>query len=178
MIEVLYPVSGFLMKIADECEDEWGMPRTGMVAGALCGASAGLLSVSDPAAACIFLGIFAGTLLSFKVDCMSHAAAALVFVLFILAGGLPVISIPAVLMCTLAAYLDEYGNDNPVIYGKSKILRLFFDYRFSLKIVIVLLAILSLASFKTGFGPLTVILFLLFEAAYELGGRVGHQGAR
>ncbi|MBC7112037.1 MAG: hypothetical protein PWP32_543 [Methanothermobacter sp.] len=174
MIEFLYPVSGFLMKIADECEDEWGRPRTGMVAGALCGVSAGFLSVSDPAAACIFIGIFAGTILSLKVDCLSHAVAALVFILIILSGGLPVISIPATLLCTLGAYIDEYGNDNPAVYRRSRILRIFFDYRFSLKMVVVLLAVLSFAGFMTGFGPLTVLLFLLFEAAYEVGGRIGH----
>jgi len=173
MIELLFPVSGFLMKVADDAEDELGRPLTGMVAGALCGLSSGVLSTADTAAACIFLGIFAGTLLSCKIDCPSHVLAAAVFIMVLLLGGLPSLSIPALVACTAAAYVDEYGNDNQRVYEKGPFFRLFFDYRFSLKAVIVILAVISLLGISdTAFGPSTVLFFILFELAYEIAGRI------
>ncbi|MDI9615691.1 hypothetical protein [Methanothermobacter sp.] len=173
MIELLFPVSGFLMKVADDAEDEWGRPLTGMVAGALCGLSSGVLSTADTAAACIFLGIFAGTLLSCKIDCPSHVLAAAVFFLVLFFGEVPPLSIPALVACTAGAYIDEYGNDNPGVYEKGRFFRFFFDYRFSLKAVIVLLAVISLLEVSdTGFGPATVLFFILFEVAYEIAGTI------
>ncbi len=63
--------------------------------------------------------------------------------------------------CILGAWIDELGNDNPKVYSKGKFFEYFFDYRFSMKVVILLLAIfgyLQLISF---------VYFLLFEIFYE-----------
>ncbi|MEN4006497.1 MAG: hypothetical protein PQ964_03980 [Methanobacteriaceae archaeon] len=56
-------------------------------------------------------------------------------------------------ICAIAAYIDEIGNDNKKVYEKSRILEIFFKYRFALKTVILVLA-----------------LFLIFELAYEFTG--------
>lgn len=173
LFELLYPLSGFLMKLADDAEDECGRPVTGLVAGMLCGLAVGALAVSNIEAAYIFLGIFAGTLLSLKIDCMSHIAAAAVFLTVLLLNGFPQIALPTLALCALAAYIDEWGNDNPRVYEKGRFFRLFFEYRFSLKIAIFILVIASLTgvSIFYGFHFLTLLYFLLFEAAYEVTGR-------
>ncbi|MEJ8543550.1 hypothetical protein U2150_08615 [Methanothermobacter wolfeii] len=158
------------MKTADDSEDVSGKRLQGLMAGGLCGLSVGVLALNDPDAASLFLGIFMGTLLSLKIDCPSHILAAMVFISVIVAGGLPGLWLPGFAVCTAAAYIDEYGNDNPKIYSRGSFFRIFFGYRFSLKIAVAILALLSLGGMAagTGFRPETFIFFLLFEAAYEL----------
>ena len=61
----------------------------------------------------------------------------------------------------VGAIIDEMGNDNEKIYEKSKFLEYFFDYRFALKVVILLLVLLGLLNIWS------FIYFLCFEIAYE-----------
>ena len=62
----------------------------------------------------------------------------------------------------IGAIIDELGNDNENLYNKSKFLEYFFDYRFALKVVILLLVLVGLLNFWS------FIYFLCFEIAYEI----------
>ncbi|MGZ7108011.1 MAG: hypothetical protein ACXVHW_03485, partial [Methanobacterium sp.] len=82
-------------------------------------------------------------------------------------------------ICTVAAYIDEIGNDNPKIYKKNKFLKIFFEYRFALKTAILVLALFGIInSFYPAFQSYgvefmqvqTLILFLTFEIGYEFAG--------
>ena len=62
----------------------------------------------------------------------------------------------------IGAIIDELGNDNKQIYSKSKFLEYFFEYRFALKVVILLLVLIGLLNIWS------FIYFLCFEIAYEI----------
>ena len=87
------------------------------------------------------------------------------FVIAFLLLGLPsftYLSFITIIICMIGAIIDELGNDNKQIYSKSKFLEYFFDYRFALKVVILLLVLIGLLNIWS------FIYFLCFEIAYEI----------
>lgn len=179
MLEILfYPLSGLFMKVSDDANDLKNNKILGVVAAIICGASIGFLAVTSADAACIFLAILIGTVAAWKVDCLNHMLSLLIFVGIIIILGFPAIGIITLLVCAAAAFLDEVGNDSKWA-TQQKYLHGFFQYRFALKIVILVFSIMGLLLtlfpvLKIGgiqfFNPLTFIYFLLFELAYELVG--------
>ena len=180
MLEIpLYALSGFFMKISDDMHDKKNNMLFGVLAGILCGLLLGYLVSISVDAAYIFFGVFIGTFLSKKVNCINHIITALIFVVIVFLLGFPAISIGTLIICSVAAYIDEIGNDNKKIYEKSRILEIFFEYRFALKTTILILAVFgTIQSFYPGFtiygiyflGIQTFLYFLLFEISYELAG--------
>lgn len=89
--------------------------------------------------------------------------------------GIPSIGIITLTLCTMAAWLDEVGNDRKS-FKKIKILEPFFKYRCALKIMVLILCLLGglqLTNTVTGlyfFQPITFIYFILFDLFYELAG--------
>ncbi len=175
---ILYSLSGFLMKLSDDAYDKKKNITIAVFAGIFCGLFIGYLAVTSADAACIFIAILIGTLLSLKVDSLNHIAALLLFVLIIVYIGIPTIGIVTLLFCSVAAFLDEIGNDNKWIKNKKKIKK-FFEYRFSLKITVMIFAVLGLL--QNMFPALripgvqyflfqTFIYFILFDLFYELAG--------
>lgn len=174
---LLYAFSGFFMKLSDDAYDKKKNIFLAIVAGILCGSFIGYLAVTSADAACIFIAILMGTLLSLKIDSLNHIAALLLFVLIVVYIGIPMIGIITLLICSIAAFLDEVGNDNRFI--KNKLLKLFFEYRFTLKITVFMFALLGLL--QSSYPALqipgvqyfllpTFIYFLLFDLFYELAG--------
>ncbi len=174
---LLYAFSGFFMKLSDDAYDKKKNIFLAIVAGILCGSFIGYLAVTSADAACIFIAILIGTLLSLKIDSLNHIAALLLFVLIVVYIGIPMIGIITLLICSIAAFLDEVGNDNRFI--KNKLLKLFFEYRFTLKITVFMFALLGLL--QSSYPALqipgvqyfllpTFIYFLLFDLFYELAG--------
>lgn len=180
MLEIpLYALSGFFMKISDDMHDKKNNMVLGILAGILCGLMLGYLVTISIDAAYIFFGVFLGTFLSKKVNCINHIVTALIFVIIVFLLGFPAVGLGTLAICTIAAYIDEIGNDNKRIYEKSRILEIFFEYRFALKTAILILAILgTIQSFYPGFtiygiyflGIQTFLYFLLFEISYEIAG--------
>jgi len=176
---LLYPLSGFLMKISDDMHDKKNNKQLGILAGILCGILIGFLVTINVDAAYIFFGVFIGTFLAKKINCINHIVTAMIFLIIVFIFGFPAVGIGTVIICTIAAYIDEIGNDNKKIYRKSRLLETFFEYRFALKTTILVLAFLGLMSsyyppfkiygihFMAG---QTFILFLTFEMAYEFAG--------
>ncbi len=179
MLEILfYSLSGLFMKVSDDAHDQKHNILLGVVAAVICGISIGYLAVNSADAACIFLAILIGTVAAWKVDCLNHLISLLIFVGIILIMGFPTIGILTLLVCAAAAFLDEIGNDSKWA-AQRRYVKEFFQYRFALKIVILIFAVLGmLAALYPGlqifgvqfFAPLTFIYFLCFELSYELVG--------
>lgn len=180
MLEILlYPLSGFFMKISDDMHDKKNNMFLGILAGILCGLFLGYLVTISLDAAYIFFGVFIGTFLAKKINCINHIVTAIVFLIIVFLLGFPAIGIGTLMICSIAAYIDEIGNDNKRIYRKSKILETFFEYRFTLKTAILVLAIFGIIqNFYPAFkiygiyflGIQTFLYFVMFELSYELAG--------
>ena len=174
---VLYAFSGLVMKLSDDAYDRKKNIILAIVAGILCGLFIGYLAVTSADAACIFIAILIGTILSLKVDSLNHIAALLLFVLIVVYIGIPTIGIVTLLICSVAAFLDEIGNDNKWI--KNRKVKIFFEYRFTLKIAVLLFVVLGLLQFTYPgliipgvqyFLLQTFVYFILFDLFYELAG--------
>lgn len=164
-----YILSGFFMKISDDEYDEKNNKTLAIIFGIICGAFTAVASSLSHDAACIFIAILIGNILALKVDGIHHIVTMLSFLIIFIILGFPsftYLSVVIIIACILGAIIDEKGNDNEKLYEKSKFLMYFFDFRFTLKVVILILAILGLVSIWT------LVYFILFEIAYEIARRL------
>ena len=160
-----YFLSGFFMKLSDDEYDEKSNKAIAIALGIVCGLFTAYACSIDLDAACIFIAILIGNILALKVDGIHHIATMASFIIaFIILGLQPFtfLSIFTIIICMIGAIIDELGNDNEKIYAKSKFLEYFFDYRFALKVVILLLVLVGLLNIWS------FIYFLCFEIAYEI----------
>ncbi|MGN0105998.1 hypothetical protein [Methanobrevibacter ruminantium] len=160
-----YFFSGFFMKLSDDEYDEKSNKAIAILLGTVCGLFTAYACSIDLDAACIFIAILIGNILAFKVDGIHHIATMASFIIAFLFLGLQsftYLSIITIIICMIGAIIDEIGNDNEKIYSKSKFLEYFFDYRFALKVVILLLVLIGLLNIWS------FIYFLCFEIAYEI----------
>ena len=132
--------------------------------GVLCGLASAFAAISDVGAAYIFISIPIGNFLALKIDGIHHVFALLVFIVICLIAGIPEMSLPVLLICILGVLADEVGHELISTVTDNKFLNLFFEYRFVLKIVILLLAICG------AFDIMVFVYFMLFEIAYLIGG--------
>lgn len=172
------------MKFSDDEYDEKSNKFLAVIIGIICGIAIALLASNNIDASYIFIGILVGTAISFKIDGIHHIATLLVFLLLYIIWGifnpngniLANLNLITLLICIVSAFIDEIGNDNIYIYKRSKFFKFFFDYRFTMKLTILFLAILGYYQYITGFSlPYvdflsfsTFIFFILFELSYEL----------
>ena len=160
-----YFFSGFFMKLSDDEYDEKSNKAIAIALGIVCGLFTAYACSIDLDAACIFIAILVGNILALKVDGIHHIATMASFIIAFLFLGLQsftYLSIMTIIICMIGAIIDEIGNDNEKIYSKSKFLEYFFDYRFALKVVILLLVLIGLLNIWS------FIYFLCFEIAYEI----------
>ena len=165
VLALSYFLSGFSMKLSDDYYDEKSNKRNAIFLGIVCGLFTALACSIDLDAACIFIAILIGNILALKVDGIHHIATMASFIIAFILLGFPnftFLSIITIIICIIGAIIDELGNDNEKIYQKSKFLEYFFDYRFALKIVILLLVLIGLLNIWS------FIYFLCFEIAYEI----------
>jgi len=154
------------MKISDDFFDENQNVFMSSILGVFCGLFSALASVSDADAVCIFLAILIGNLLVLKVDGLHHIITLLVFLLFILVAGIPEFSIVVLLICILSAMGDEVGHELIDKMTDNKYLNLFFEYRFLMKVVMLILVVCGV------FNIWIFVCFMLFEIFYQIGGLV------
>ncbi|PKL68739.1 MAG: hypothetical protein CVV28_01100 [Methanobacteriales archaeon HGW-Methanobacteriales-1] len=179
VLALFYMLSGFLMKFSDDAYDEMGNKKLAAIVGIICGLCIGFLVVNSVDATYIFFAILLGTLFSKKIDGVHHILTLATFVLVAFIYGFPQISILTLIICSIAAFIDEIGNDNQKLIEKNHFLEVFFRYRFAMKITIFSLAFLGLYQSLTGFDMLNMeflsfsafFLFILFEISYEFTGR-------
>ena len=188
LIAFLYSISGFLMKFSDDEYDENSNKLIAVILGIFCGIAIAYLTSNNIDAAYIFFGILIGNAIAFKIDGIHHIATLLTFLILFLIWGvfgpngnvLSSFSIITLCICMISALIDEWGNDNTGLYEKTRLLKVFFDYRFTMKIIIFILAVLGLYQSLSGFyiayvdflSFSTFIFFILFELFYEFAGFV------
>lgn len=174
LLPVFYALSGFFMKISDDANDRRDNTILGVSAAVICGVCIGYLAVNNSDAAVIFLSILIGTVVAWKVDCLNHMLSLIIFLGIMLIIGFPSIGIITLIFCALAAFLDEIGNDSAWA-ARSNLLYNFFQYRFALKIMILIFVAISfIPGLKVPglqfLGFYSFICFLLFELSYEIVG--------
>lgn len=173
---LLFLFSGFFMKLSDDEYDENKNKPLAILFGLVCGILIGILTSTNINASYIFFGILIGNFIAFKVDGIHHIVTLIAFLTITFSLGFGELNLLTLMICTVAAYVDELGNDNEIIAKKSKFLETFFEYRFFMKIIILILSLFGLYQSMTGFNfefiqflsSEAIILFLIFEMGYEI----------
>lgn len=176
---VCFALSGFFMKVSDEYMDEKNNLMLAIIAGILCVIFTLYVSSINGDAACIFLSILIGTGLAIKVDNIAHILSANVFIIFLFIMNFPHFSLWCLILCVIAAFLDEKGND----YVDKKeekgvelnILDKLLKYRYVMKLAVLVLSLFGLLQMfihnpfleALSFNPVTIIYFYLFDLCYE-----------
>ncbi|WP_405289821.1 hypothetical protein [Methanobrevibacter sp.] len=164
ILALLFILSGFFMKYSDDLYDVNHNLAFASVFGVFCGIASALASVYSIEAAYIFIAILIGNLIAFKVDGLHHIITLIIFIFILLVGGIPDLNLVVLLICILAAFSDEVGHELISKVTQNKFLNLFFEYRFVMKIVILLLAVCGV------FNILIFVCFILFEISYVTAG--------
>ena len=164
ILPLLFVLSGFFMKYSDDFFDEQDNLMMASIFGIFCAIFSAIATVSSADAAYIFIAILIGNLLALKVDGIHHIITLIVFLVIILACGIPELIIVVLLVCILAALGDEIGHELISKITDNKFLNLFFEYRFVMKIVILILSVCGVLNIWI------FVCFLLFEIFYLIGG--------
>lgn len=179
---ISFMLSGFFMKASDELMDEKNNTLLSIISGILCVVFTLWVSTVDGDATCIFLSILIGTLLASKIDSISHILSAIMFIVLLFILGFPEFSWICLILCTIAIFIDEKGNDisdkKEMNKNKLNFLETFFKYRYLTKITVLIFSLLGLIqvfhpSFLQGFiffKPITIVYFYLFDLSYEFVG--------
>ena len=152
------------MKYSDDLHDVNNNMMLSCVFGVLCGVASAVASLYNLEAAYIFIAILIGNFLALKVDSINHIVTLVIFVVILLIYGIPELNLPILLVCILAAFLDEFGHELISTITDNGFLNLFFEYRFVMKIVTFILAICG------AFDILIFICFIIFELSYLMAG--------
>lgn len=127
-----------------------------------------VMAAYEPAPATILYSILFAVLLADKVDNIIFKGSALVLLLFFaFTGALSYLWLPLA-MLTILGLIDEKGNDYVDRLCRNKVLEIFFLHRFSMKLGVFALCVLSF------FPWIYFIAFLAFDIAYDTVGMVGN----
>ena len=154
------------MKYSDDLYDVKNDLKFASVFGILCAIASAFATVYSAEAAYIFIAILIGNFIALKVDGLHHIITLIVYLALSLILGIPQLSLVILLICILAAFSDEVGHELISKYTDNTFLNLFFEYRFVMKVVILLLAICGI------FSIWIFVCFISFEIAYEIAGIV------
>ena len=152
------------MKYSDDLYDENNDLTFASVLGVVCGIASALAAIYSSDAAYIFMAIPIGNFLALKIDGIHHIITLIVFIVMLLIAGVPELNLVVLLICILGTLLDEVGHELIHKITQNNFLNLFFEYRFVLKIVILLLAAYGV------FDIWIFVCFLLFEISYVFAG--------
>lgn len=169
------------MKLSDEFMDTKENKVIAIITGILCVLFTILVSVNNGDATCIFLSILFGTFIAGKIDTVNHLISSILLIALLLFLGVPSFSWYCLLFCIIANYIDEKGNDmsdeiDEKENGKKGLFYKFFKYRYTLKVVVLILSLLGLFkllypnSILGGlmvFAPVTIIYLYVFDLSYE-----------
>ena len=154
------------MKISDDLFDERHDVKLASIFGIICGIASAAAVVYSPEAAYIFIAILIGNLIAFKVDGIHHIITLIMFVVICLICGIPEISYVVLLICILSALGDEIGHEMISKLTENKFLNFFFEYRFLMKVIILLLSLCGV------FSIWVFVCFIIFELSYLTAGVV------
>lgn len=163
-----YLLAGLTLKIGDDLLDELDRPDLSWIPLALAGVLFGFIMTVSEWDLALMTSIIIGVLVSGKVNRLQFVVGFLLIFSVVIFVGLPPISswldwLTVVIMMFLAAVLDERGNDwaNQEIFPKAY---KFFEYRFTLKISVILISILWPLLFPAAIG------LWFFDLGYEIAG--------
>jgi hypothetical protein len=154
------------MKYSDDLFDENDDLKLATFFGILCAIASAAAAIWNVGAAYIFLAIPIGNLIALKIDGLHHVVTLIIFIVICLICGIPQLNLVVLLICILGALLDEVGHEMISTITDNNFLNMFFEYRFSMKIVILFLALYG------AFGIEVFFCFIMFELAYLVGGIV------
>ena len=121
----------------------------------------------DPISATILFSILLAVLLSGKIDNLVFGVCTIIVLSALFLTQMSAILWIPLFFLTLMGIIDEKGNDYTDEHTTSKPVKLFFSYRFCMKIAMLSLCILSVIPW------LYLFAFLAFDASYELVRLVG-----
>ena len=159
-LALLFSLSGFFMKYSDDLYDVNHNLTFSTFFGILCAIASVAATLYSNDAAYIFISILIGNLIVLKVDGIHHIITLIVFLVVLLAVGIPDLRLVILLICILAAISDEIGHELIPNMTENRFLNLFFEYRFVMKIVIFLLAVCGV------FNIWIFVCFIFFELFY------------
>ena len=163
-----YAFLGGGIKYIDQVFDEKMFSKpAAFVLSVLCGLLMGYLIAVDAPSATILISIVLGVAITKKID----NAAFYIGVLLVL--GMPLLirfsqsaflslDMFSIFFLTVAGLIDEWGNDEVDRWGTNGIVKKFFYFRFTMKVMMAVLV------FTGVFKPIYLVAFLAFDAAYGL----------
>ena len=166
VLAFLFILSGFFMKYSDDLYDENHDLVLSTFFGILCAIASVAATVYDTGAAYIFISIIIGNLLALKIDGIHHIVTLIVYLAILLVVGIPDLGLVVLLICILTILADEVCHELIPKRTENRFLNLFFEYRFLMKIVVLLLAVCGV------FDIWIFVCFILFDIAYAGAGIV------
>ena len=168
-----YLLAGLTLKIGDDLLDELDKPDLSWVPLALAGILFGLIMTVSEWDLALMMSIIIGVIVSGKVNRLQFVVGfVLIFVVVILLGIPPITSwldwLTLVIMMFFAAVLDERGNEwtdqeiSPKAYK-------FFEYRFTMKVSVILISLVWPLLFPAAVG------LWFFDLGYEIAGWFGRR---
>ena len=152
------------MKYSDDFYDQKHNVKMASFMGICCALVSAMAAIYNVEAAYIFWAILIGNLLALKVDGIHHILTVIIFIVMCLLIGFPEFNYVVLLICILAALSDEIGHEQIPEHTQNRFINLFFEYRFVMKIVILILAVVG------EFSIWIFVCFILFEIFYEIAG--------
>ena len=160
ILALLFILSGFFMKYSDDLYDVNHERNISTFLGFICGLASVAATLYNVDAAYIFISLLIGNIIVFKVDGIHHIVALIVFLAVLLIVGIPNLSLLILLICILGIIGDEIGHELIPNMTENRFLNFFFEYRFVMKIVVLLLALCGV------FNIWIFVCFILFEVSY------------
>lgn len=148
------------MKYSDDLYDVNHDKNLSTFFGIICALASVAAALYNTDAAYIFISILIGNLIVLKVDGIHHIVALLVFLVVLLLVGIPNLGLAILLICILGIISDEIGHEIIPNMTENRFLNFFFEYRFVMKIVVLLLAVCGV------FDIWIFVCFILFELSY------------
>lgn len=164
ILAILFLLSGFFMKFSDDLFDVKHDLKFSILFGILCAITCAAATIYNIEAAYIFIAILIGSLLALKIDGPHHLVTLIVFIVILLAYGIPNLDLVILFICILGMFLDELGHEMIPKITENRFLNLFFEYRFVMKVVIFLLAVCG------EFNIAIFVCFMMFEIFYVVAG--------
>ena len=166
VLVLLFILSGFFMKYSDDLYDVNNDMVLSTILGIICAIASVVASLYNTDAAYIFISILIGNLIVFKVDGIHHIVTLIVFAVILFIAGIPNLSLVILLICILGIISDEIGHELIPNMTDNRFLNFFFEYRFVMKIVVLLLAVCGI------FDIWIFFCFIMFEIFYVVAGIV------
>ena len=160
ILAILFILSGFFMKYSDDMYDVSHNLNFSTFFGIICAFASVAATIYSSDAAYIFISLLIGNFIVLKVDGIHHIITLIVFLAVLLIAGIPDLNLVILLICILAIMGDEIGHELVPDKTENRFLNLFFEYRFVMKIIVLLLAFCGV------FDIWIFICFILFEISY------------